>query len=136
MEPIEGGESARRKQPPPAAVWTVCAPLGPPKPAARLTGRLGSELSRAQCIEGEVKTAGGRLGGQFGDIRKLAAFRLGPLGVELSEKRIPLLNVSARIVLFCPCPVYRDYKEQALRLKSARVPQENAFAICSTRREI
>lgn len=52
MEPIEGGESARRKQPP---------------PAARLTGRLGSELSRAQCIEGEVKTAqveggGGSLG--------------------------------------------------------------------------
>lgn len=33
-------------------------------------------------------------GGQFGDIRKLAAFRLGPLGVQLSKKRIPLPSVS------------------------------------------
>lgn len=74
MEPIEGGESARRKQPPPAAVWTVCAPLGPPKPAARLTGRLGSELSRAQCIEGEVKTAGGRWGGAVWGHQEISCF--------------------------------------------------------------
>lgn len=66
MELIEGEESAWSKQPPATAVWTAFAQPRPPKSAARLTGRLGSVLSRAKWKEAEMKSEGGRWGAVWG----------------------------------------------------------------------